>query len=171
LELARLFYWRNSKARLNLSFTFLEIPTLNPPAWPPNLLEQDLRSRGIKNDQYDGIYIIANDPDLGCWADGTILGKTALAVGRVCGVPYPGDDPNIDYTIAWCFTHEFQHNLDGIFAEGSGHPEMLHGHLEDAYDQKLSSAVYDAGTHTIGRLFSYDTSTPMTIFHRHGMVL
>jgi hypothetical protein len=146
LALARLFYWRNSKVRLNLSFTFLEIPTINPLQSPVNF-EADLVGRGVKADQYDGVYIIGNDLD--CWASGgTILGKTALAVGRVCGVPYPGDDSNIDYTIAWCFTHEFQHNLDGIFAAMSGHPEgMLHGHLEDAYAQKPFSAVYDAGTH------------------------
>lgn len=148
LELARLFYWRNSLARLNLSIRYLEVSDFTPDEfWPPNLVEQDLRSRGLHDNDYDAVYIISNVPDMGCWADGTILGKTAIAVGRVCGVPYPGDDFGTDYTVAWCFTHEFQHNLDGVFAAESGHPEMLHGHLEDAYAAKPFSDTYDAGTH------------------------
>jgi len=148
LELARLFYWRNSRAQLNLNVQYLEVSDYAPAHfWPPDLIEQDLRGRGVGDNAYDAIYVISNSPDLACWADGTILGRTAIAVGRVCGVPYPGDDPDTDYTIAWCFTHEFQHNLDGVFAQESGHPEMLHGHLEDAYAAKPPSDHYDAGTH------------------------
>jgi len=173
IELSHQFYWRNSTARLNLNINYLYVPTLPPTKHTqlgPRTLdiaefEVDLRSRGIQNDQFDVAY--ATGQLDACFAtNGTILGLTGIASGSKCGIPYPGDDKDVDYTVTWTFTHEFQHVLDGTIAHRSGHPEMLHGHPEDAYAQKSPNQIYDSGWHydwqaTILRVFdAYDAFLP-----------
>ncbi len=168
IELGRKFYWRNSKARLNLNIVYLYVPTL-PPTKHTELgsrtldiarFEVDLRDRGIQNNQFDVAY--ATGQLDACFATSQmILGHTTVASGRICGVPYPDSDKSVDYTVAWTFTHEFQHVLDLPIAHVSGHPEMLHGHPEDAYAQKLSHQTYDSGTH-------YDwQATILRVFNAH----
>ena len=144
LELFRLFYWRNTKCRLNLDFTYLEI--LDPDNFS-DPRERDLIARRlVQPDQYDTVFLIGNDP--ACWAGGgLILGHATLAVGCKCGVPYPGNDPSVDYQVAWHYTHEFGHNVDGFFAPAAGYPEFPHPDIETAYSQKSPNLHFDAGTH------------------------
>jgi len=151
LELSRLFYWRNSLGRLLLQLDYVEIPSAGPvlsySVYEYAEVEADLRALGVVDNQYDSVHVISSASDLGCWAGFRILGETTFSVGRTCGVPYPAENRDVDYTMAWCFTHEYQHCLDSI-AQQSSHSEMLHGDIETFYDShRAPGRSYDAGTH------------------------
>ena len=134
LEFARLFYYRNTFARLNLNYHYIIID-----GYPPanangvadfNTIGADLRSRGITDNLYDCIYIMANQ--LYGWRGGaTWLGQTAGSMG----FDWRSFNPDNHFTEgnAWLFTHEFGHALDFVIAGRSGYPEMLINHFADAY--------------------------------------
>ncbi|GMV37164.1 MAG: hypothetical protein AMXMBFR61_16720 [Fimbriimonadales bacterium] len=147
----REFYWRNSRLRYNLNVVPMIIPTYPPDTSGPSManIEADLRARGVQNNQYDGCYVTGNNLN-GCYGGFVILGQTAAAYARVCGVPsqYEGMS-DTDATVVWGFTHEFGHALDLVLCAWSGHPEMLFNHFPWAYP--LPPGIhFDAGPHFDG---------------------
>jgi hypothetical protein len=129
IAFARDFYWRNSLAQLNLNPSVLDIPTK-----PPDLLEismapieEDLRQRGVSDNQYSAIFVTEGEAFdghglNGCFGGFILFGQTAGAYCPIFGNFYNIPDP------AWSFIHEFQHALDLIIAGGSGFPDMIFGH-------------------------------------------
>ena len=93
------FYWRNSKMRMNLDVTWFLIDAPIPAtdgSYGP--IVSDLRTRGIRDDQYDLLYTIGKG--LGpCLGGYTIFNSTKASLGIVCGVAYPGKDTNVNYTV------------------------------------------------------------------------
>ncbi len=144
------FYWRNTGGRLNLDVTWLYIDAPIPAtdgSYGP--IEGDLRNRGIRNDQYDLLYTIGKGlaPCLGGY---TVFGSTKASLGIVCGVAYPGKDPEVDYTVAWTFTHEIHHAIDGL-VDLAGADDMLFCHFPWNYPDPLDGSWHvDWGTHYDG---------------------
>lgn len=132
INYARLFYFRNSRCRLNLEITFLAPDATATGNKDGDLDEiiKDLYHRGIKDGTYDGIYItgIGIMNNLGGYSImGGAGGATALP-SKGADPDFPGSDSGTSIDAAWIFTHEFQHALDGVICEYSGHYEMLGGH-------------------------------------------
>jgi hypothetical protein len=164
LELARQFYYRATRGRLNLALDYLEIDAATPDTSGPTMdnIARDLKARGVADNQYDAVYGIGHEL-AGCYGGFQILGKTAGAFGTVCGVDYPLNDPNVNTTMTWNFTHEFQHAFDFVIANGSGQ-DMIHAHPDAVYgDAAYSGPVVDAGEHfdwihaTLRGFTAYDT--------------
>ena len=151
MEVAREFYFRNSKGQLNLNLTFLAIEGDAPSTEGVTYdhIEADLRARGIHDNQYDAIHTFATNL-AGCFGGFVILGNTGASFGLTCGVAFPGNDQNADYVATWVFTHEFGHVLDGVIADGSGFPDMLFNHFPWAYPLPEGIDVFDAGAHYDG---------------------
>ncbi|GEM_PF-2849078 len=161
LELARQFYFRNSFGQLNLKFHYMIIegyPPLNANGVADfNTIGADLKAKGILDNQYDAIHIMALK--LAGWQGGAQwLGQT----GGSMGWNWTSFDPNdlIVRGTAWLFTHEFGHSLDGIIAGGSGYPEMIFNHFPWALPLPSPLDVFDAGPHFDGmsqvlRLFTH----------------
>jgi hypothetical protein len=149
IELSRQWYYRNSSARLNLALDYLQINTAPPftgPGDAPTMefVEADLRTRGIIDGEYEGVYAIARDLN-GCWGGFGILGGVG-AFGTVCGVPYPTNDANVDTTMTWVFTHEFNHALDSL-ADIVG-ADLINTHPDSQYqDMAYFGPIVDAGEH------------------------
>lgn len=154
IELARLFYWRNSGCQLNLNISYLEIPELKPKKFFPDdgllwpkYVEPDLRQHGVQDNQYGAVVAIYAPPHGGGNYGGMqILGKSGYSFFRYpcrSSVRYPGEDPGVDYLATWLFTHELQHSIDLVCYEKSGASEMWHG------DKPLDYAIQ------AGEEFSY----------------
>ncbi len=141
IDIAKLFYWRNSKMKLNLEFDYLEIDEYRDFSDTTTLHIQqtasDLVDEGVMNTQYDVIFRIA--PGIGgFWSIGvsnlnlpgpsrqTGFSHTQWPLGT--GVIYPGHLPGIDYKLTWIFVHEVQHAIDALY-NANNHPEMYHGDL------------------------------------------
>ncbi len=133
IELGRLFYFRNTRCKLNLDITYLVVDSPAPNNAGPtyDYIVKDLESRGIKKGQYDGVFCTGVG-FLGNFGGFRIMGKTGACFGgtdpRGNFSWYPEDNPDVWYGTAWTFVHEFQHALDSPICTSSGHPEMLHGH-------------------------------------------
>lgn len=133
IELGRLFYFRNSRCKLNLDINYLVADTSAPNNAGPtyDYIVEDLLGRGIRAGQYDGIFCTGVG-FLGNFGGFRIMGKTGACFGgtdpRGNYTWYPEDKPDVWYGTAWTFVHEFQHALDSPICTLSGHPEMLHGH-------------------------------------------
>lgn len=138
LELARLFYWRNSGMKLSLEFTYYPIKERKD--FPSkegvtNYSAADLDRLGVVNTQYDLVFVISPATE-GYWSWGvtqlalpgpawqTGFSQTQYPYGT--GVEYPGHEPGLDYGLTWIFVHEAGHAIDRIYHE-SGRPEMAHG--------------------------------------------
>ncbi len=148
IELGRLFYFRNTSCQLNLDIEWMEIPTLPPPTEGPTMdnLAADLKSRGVKDDQYDGLYVTGFEGLGGNWGGFKVLGRTGACFAINAGVDYPGKDTeNINYNQIWMFVHEFQHAVDLVICQNAGHPELLHGH--PPFPEGYAGPVRDAGGH------------------------
>lgn len=154
IELARLFYWRNSGCQLNLNISYLEIQDFKPKKFFPDdgllwakYVEPDLRQHGIQDNQYGAVVAIYGPPRGGGNYGGMqILGKSGYSFFRYpcrSSVRYPGEDPNVDYLATWLFTHELQHSIDLVCYDKSGAGEMWHG------DKPLDFAIQ------AGEEFSY----------------
>lgn len=146
LELARLFYYRNSKAKLNLQFHFMEITGFPPPNGSGvadfATIANDLHNRGILDNQYDAIHVVANQ--IYGWYGGAMwLGQTAGSMAHTPGYSYNANNP---YTTGdfWVFIHEFGHSLD-MLADQSGHPEMLFNHYPWAFPLPTGINSFDIG--------------------------
>ena len=133
IELARLFYWRHSGCRLNLDIEY-KVINIAPPNHDGPTYDNfiaDLRKRGVKDNQYDGMFVTG--PGMtGNWGGFRIFGRTGACFGQSSQAEpltwYPALDPNTWYNTAWTFVHEFEHAWDGVIAQGSGHPEVLSDH-------------------------------------------
>ncbi len=133
IEGGRLFYFRNTNGKLNLSLDYLVIDTVAPDNTGPTYdnIVADLRQRGIQDNQYDGLFTTGVGMS-GNWGGFTVLGKTGAAfAGSGVGGEWrqfrPGDS-TVWYDAGWGFVHEFQHALDLSIAGGAGFPEFMHGH-------------------------------------------
>jgi len=152
LELGRLFYFRNSGCRLNLDFNYMVINTIAPDNTGPTYdnIVKDLRSRGVKDNQYDGIYSTGLNFS-GNFGGFQVFGKTGASFsGAQRGGPlgtFPGKDPDTWYDEGWFFVHEFQHALDSPICELSGHPEMLSDHPYSDSWAKYFTYGHHAGQH------------------------
>nr|MDO8087723.1 hypothetical protein [Candidatus Sigynarchaeum springense] len=139
---AREFFWRNSRLVVDLAIEYMYIDEYLPEnrfleaPWggywlPPSdvnpydgeiaSVEQDLRARGVRDDQYDGIVVFY------AW-DTAIL--PAAYGGTTFGVDYGflGCTGYTDIplcwdplTWSWYFVHEFNHQVDSML-EYSGYP-------------------------------------------------
>ena len=141
IELARLFYWRNSRLKMNLNISYLTIDDYldsNPNDISLTQVENDLHAHGVQDLQYDAIFRISSGTS-GFWSYGTpswsFMGPpNSTGFSHVCwaaaknikAAPYPIYDPEITYGLTWLFTHEFQHAMDDIYND-NGNPEMYHG--------------------------------------------
>jgi len=137
------FYWRNSRATcfLKISYEIIddykeidEFWQLGPNAywmtfWDTDgdgrSVEQDLRDRGVTNNQYSAVFnyyawgqngYAAAYGGAAYGVDVGFLGQTAYAAVPLCWDPETND---------WYFIHEFHHELDSMF-HYSGHPEYPH---------------------------------------------
>jgi hypothetical protein len=123
------FYWRTTGGNLNFDPTFLYIDAPLPAAEWGLEVEADLRDRGVQDDQYDLAYLIGNGL-AGCFSPYWVFGSTIAALGTVCGVPYPEKIATVDYTMAWSFTHEIHHALEGMDqTTGEATPTVLFCHF------------------------------------------
>jgi len=102
-------------------------------------------ARGIIDNQYEGVFPIARNL-AGCLGGFVLLGQTVGAFASNCGVPYPTNDTNVDTTMTWVFTHEFNHAFDTL-ADIVGatfigpHPDALY------QDMPYSGPIVDGGEH------------------------
>lgn len=153
IELAIDFYWRTTAGNLLLRPRWLVVDEPLPgPDWGNGALQLDLRNRGIQNDQYDLAYLIGQGVP-GCLGGYLVFGSTCASLGYVCGVPYPLDDPTIDTTTAWTFTHEIHHALELMEnITGAATPEVLFCHFPWAYPDPLGPSGWhiDWGPHWDG---------------------
>ncbi|MCK4716856.1 MAG: fibronectin type III domain-containing protein, partial [Candidatus Marinimicrobia bacterium] len=137
LDVGKLFYWRNSKMKLNIEFTYYEIDeykNLGDPddAWGSMLKTVgDLKDLGVMNTQYDIIFRITTAIN-GFWSFGV----------RDLGFPGPPRETGFSQTwwppsgcmyqgehynnLTWLFVHEVQHAIDHLYYY-NGHEEMYHG--------------------------------------------
>jgi len=152
LKLGLEFYWRTSACRLNMDVTWLFIDG-NPPGpdWGSGALLADLRNRGVQDHQYDLAFLVGNNLS-GCLGGYVVFGSTCASLGTVCGVAYPGKDPNTNYTIAWTFTHEIHHALEVMQNLSPGTPEVLFDHFPWCYPNPLGPTGWhmDWGAHYDG---------------------
>lgn len=139
LDVAKLFYWRNSGMKLNLEFSYYPIDEYKDFGDPDNTNVQqtvsDLRQLGVVNTQYDIIFRISPAVN-GFWSYGVLalnlpgpfretgFSHSDWPIGT--GVVYPGNLPGINYGLTWIFLHEAQHAIDALY-DVNGHPEMYHG--------------------------------------------
>jgi hypothetical protein len=132
IECGRLFYFRNTNGRLNLSLNYLLIDTVAPDNSGPSYdnMEKDLRARGVQDNEFDGLFTTGVGMG-GNWGGFTVLGAGAALGGGGSGgqlTSYPSPDTSVSFDEAWTFVHEFQHALDLSIAERAGFPEFMHGH-------------------------------------------
>ncbi len=149
LELGRLFYFRNSRAQLNIEFDWLVIDTVAPETAGPTMdnIVADLHQRGIKDGEYDGL--IATGVGLkGNWGGFNVLGGAGgcFGIGGKRSVGYPEFDEDTGYGWAWIFAHEFQHALDLVIVESSD-LDMLHSHPYVDRVEEFFRGYYLGGEH------------------------
>ncbi|MCK4660372.1 MAG: hypothetical protein KAV82_12690 [Phycisphaerae bacterium] len=152
LEKAIEFYWRTTACAFNMDTTWMYIDAYPPGGnWYNSSLQDDLRSRGMQDDQYDLAFLAGKDLD-GCFGGYVVFGSTCAGLGTVCSTPYPGKDPNVNYTIAWTFTHEMHHALEAMENRTAGTPEVLFCHFPWCYPDPLGPTGWhvDWGTHWDG---------------------
>ena len=139
LEKGRLFYWINSRMKLNIEFDYIEIGEYREFESESDLAIgqtiDDLNNLGVMNTQYDIIFRIT-PATAGYWSVGVIdlnlkgpNRKTGFSQSQwPCGtgVLYPCKDDDIDYGLTWIYVHECQHAIDALYNENH-HPEMYHG--------------------------------------------
>lgn len=153
MECGRLFYFRNTRGRLNLSLSFLPIDAVAPENRGPTFehLEADLRRRGVVDNQFDGIFVTGRGLS-GNWGGFKVFGESgaAFAIPGMGGQlrQFPSADTNTGYDTAWVFVHEFQHALDLVIAGGAGFGEFLHGHpYTDAEEHPDTTVVRPGAQH------------------------
>jgi len=152
IKLARLFYFRNSRCKLNLDITYLVVDVRAPKNDGPtyDFIVEDLRSRGVKDNQYDGIFCTGVG-FTGNWGGFRVFGKTGACFGGTDRRGdlrwFPADEPNVWYGTGWTFVHEFQHALDSPICTGSGHPEMMSDHPYSDCMEGYFSWGHHAGMH------------------------
>jgi hypothetical protein len=149
LEVGRRFYFRNSKARLNIEFGWLIADGVAPNNDGPTMehIEADLHQRGVKDGEYDGL-IVTGVGLKGNFGGFTVLGGAGACFGSgdFPGTGYPEFDRDTGYGWAWIFAHEFQHALDLVIVEGSG-LKMLSDHPYSDHNEPFFKGCYQGGEH------------------------
>lgn len=139
LEAGRLFYWRNSRMKLNTPFTYYLINDFknfsNPDDYAVSQTVSDLQALGVMNTQYDIVFRISPTTN-GYWSFGVMnlnLPGPSRSTGfshsewpSRTGVQFPAYQPGIDFGLTWIFIHEVQHAIDALY-EANGQPQMYHG--------------------------------------------
>lgn len=152
IKLGRLFYFRNSRCKLNLDITYLVIDTPAPKNDGPtyDYIVKDLQSRGVKDNQYDGMFCTGVG-FTGNWGGFRVFGNTGACFGgtdrRGDFTWCPEDKPDVWYGTAWTFVHEFQHALDSPICSMAGHPEMMSDHPYSDSMEGYFSWGHHAGMH------------------------
>lgn len=152
IRLGRLFYFRNSRCKLNLDITYLVVDASAPKNDGPtyDYIVEDLRSRGIADNQYDGMFCTGVG-FTGNWGGFRVFDGTGACFGgtdrRGNFVWYPEDRPDAWYGTGWTFVHEFQHALDSPICTMSGHPEMMSDHPYSDCMEGYFSWGHHAGMH------------------------
>lgn len=152
LKLGLEFYWRTSVGNLNMDVTWLFVDEVTPgPDWYSSAVQNDLRARGVQNNQFDLAFLAGQDL-AGCYGGYVVFGSTCASLGTYCGVAYPGKDPNVNYTIAWTYTHEIHHALEAMENRTAGTSEVLFCHFPWAYPSPLGPTGWhvDWGAHFDG---------------------
>jgi len=149
LEVGRLFYFRNSSARLNVELVWMVVDVTAPENAGPTMehMEADLRERGVKDGEYDGL-IVTGVGLKGNWGGFNLFGGAGgcFGSGGRRSVGYPEFDPETGYGWAWIFAHEFQHAFDLVIVESSK-LEMLHAHPYVDRKEPFFKGRYIAGEH------------------------
>ncbi|MDJ1506455.1 carbohydrate-binding domain-containing protein [Xanthocytophaga agilis] len=91
---------------------------------PPNVIDQDLRSRGLPVNEYDCVYIISNGSNNGAWGPAGVLGKAGYFQTGWWGSEYG----------KFVTVHEFNHIIDAMFAS-LGYADFPHNHPDAARAQ------------------------------------
>jgi len=144
-ELARLFVYRNSLARLNINPEYLRLSGNPVSGEAPGMLgiEEDLMKRGIPVSRFGAVHAVSKK--LTQNRSGHIFKNGAVgSFGTTAGAPYPGCDPGVDYNACWTLVHEFQHTLDLISSNNPECPPILSGHFLENYPLPKGT-VFDAG--------------------------
>jgi hypothetical protein len=149
MELARLFYWRNSGMRFNVEYTYYVIEGHKDFGNDSNFqsalrtarhLEEDY---GVTSTQYDMLFRVTTyKPD--------DAGAIYFSYGTTGGLDLPGPDRRIGFStvlanygaggkwpgyqqindtdlgLTWLFVHEGQHAIDAIYGD-NGQSQMAHG--------------------------------------------
>ena len=130
------FFYRNSLGRLNLEPTFIFLDGTYQVVNNDHMLqfERDLRARGVKDNQFDGFFLMAKENLPGFLGGYVILGNTFGGLGYA---PTPAREYMDEFNRGelygmqvWIFVHEFGHALDGLSDQYS---EMLFNHPPWAY--------------------------------------
>jgi len=153
VEAGRLFYFRNSRGRLNVEPHFAVFDRLAPDNEGPTMehIEAHLRENDVKPGEYDGVFVT------GLGLGGNFGGFELLGGAGGCfgghgqrgGLHwYPAtNDDEVAWGTMWNFVHEFQHALDLVIAEGSGRPDFLHGHPYADHAEPFFRGCYPGGEH------------------------
>jgi len=138
LELARLFYWRNSRCRLNLNYTFVVLnETISFTGWwlPPDpvnsILNQLFVKSNITTDYFDSV--------VGIWAEQGYSPNGTDPVGSVYGsggTVYRFSSFSMAGAISWLMVHEYHHQIDEFFSN-SGFPEYRSNHPRENWAEDL----------------------------------
>lgn len=138
LELARLFYWRNSGCKLNLNYTFVILnQTVKFTDWwlPPDPVNKQLVEWLQKSnrtlDYFDSLVAI--------WAEQGYKPNETDPVGAVYGsggTVYRYSSFSMAGAICWLMVHEFHHQIDEFFAR-SGFPEYRSNHPRENWAEDV----------------------------------
>jgi hypothetical protein len=150
-ELGRLFYFRNSQARLNTQLEWMLVDTVAPDQSGSSIdnIVADLRKRGVKDGDIDGLIVT------GVGMSGNLGGFNVFGGAGACfgggGTStdmssYPAADPNTGYGSGWIFVHEFQHALELVITAGSG-LKLLSAHPYSDYMHPQFKGNYQGGEH------------------------
>ncbi|MEW6744544.1 MAG: hypothetical protein AB1486_17455 [Planctomycetota bacterium] len=150
IQLVLDWYWRNSLQRFFMDTTWMFIDAPVPDKGDGySAIEADLRNRGVKDGEYDLVF--TTGAGIGPCLGGYVIfhGTARASKGVVCGVPFPGDDAGVNYTVAWTFCHEIHHAIDGLADDGGG-DDMLFNHFPWNYPYPLNGQHVDWGPHWDG---------------------
>lgn len=124
VELAREFFWRNSRLQLNIAPTFLEIGDTMPAElldeegkiWPKSgLLEEDLLAKGVKKNQYDLVFLLYPHSDAGSGSGMKLkrLGKTAYSFASLPILETENNYPD-GPKLTWTFASQLFYSINAV---------------------------------------------------------
>jgi hypothetical protein len=150
-ELARRFYFRNSRGKLNLSFRYMEYDAVAPDGEDVSMtkLAAFLSDQGIARDDQDlvfgyGVGFKGNYGGFDLWNGvGGSYGQTAQ---RAPLSFYPELNEKTNDGAAWIAAHEIQHAIDLVLVPKSSRT-MLHAHPYADRDERGFRGRYMGGEH------------------------
>ncbi len=122
LDIASLFYWRNSHMSVLPRWTIFEVTDYmdiveNNGYIYPSTVDADLHDRGFTDDTYDAVHVVAVGSGNFAWGVYRCLGK-----GGYCQTGWWGSGYG-----SWATAHEYNHVVDSMF-NYSGYPSYPHNH-------------------------------------------